>query len=93
MKSYLGKIRVRINELKSIVIRLDSRTNDILNLLSSLEFDAKSNRHLSQLSFALQLCKALSEVTKIKILENGKITKESERIVKKYNDVDYYEEY
>jgi hypothetical protein len=85
---YLKRVDKRIDELSSILEKLDGKARKSLSEIESIKFEIENDDHLSKLSILLQIVTSLSEVMKVPILDlDGKLTFESEAISKKYKKV------
>lgn len=84
-KGLLGRIDVRIGELKDVLARLVARAEQAVDVLESLDFDP--DKHGGEFVRALQLVTAIGEVVETPVLdaETGELTDVSIKIVEKYS--------
>jgi len=87
-QGFLDKVHDRIEELDALAKKLNRRTRRVLATLDADTFNRKSKEDLTNLSLALNLVTALSEVIGTPILsKSGKLTKSGSTIQVKYKDL------
>lgn len=84
-KKLLENVDVRIGELKAVLSRLVTRTEDAIDVLESLHFDP--DVHGTEFVRALQLVTAVGEVIETPVLDpkTGELTEVSIKVVEKYS--------
>lgn len=81
----LRQVQVRIGELKGIMGALNSRARAAVGRLNAETFDKDSADDMSNLTVALQMVTAMTEVMRTPILnQQGAITDESSKVAIKY---------
>ena len=69
---FLHRAETRADELQNVMRKLDSRASAALDELFAMVdvFDDRNDEHVRQLSTAMLLCKALSELLHAKVLND-----------------------
>lgn len=89
--AFLDSLITRINELKSLVISLNLRANNILNMIEPESFDINNPGHIQLFQQAALLLKALTRVISTPVLDQeGNITAESRQVQFEYQDIGGY---
>lgn len=70
--NFLHRAETRADELQDVMRRLDARASAVLDELVVMvdEFDDNNDVHIGKLSTAMLLCKALSELMQVKVLND-----------------------
>jgi uncharacterized protein YukE len=88
MKVVMSSIITRINELRSLLQRLDRRANEALDDLERLAFDPHDDEHIQLFQKAGLLTNALAEIMRTPVIDRqGNVTAQSHNIQAKYRDL------
>lgn len=88
LEDVLGQMEVRIGEMKEVLGVLNERAQAALNKLDSSTFSRESARDMTNLTVALQMVKAMTEVMRTPVLVDGEISDDSRRVVVKYRSAE-----
>jgi len=86
--AFLKRLIVRVDELDSLVQRLDKRANDTMDGIDVAAFDFRSDRDVGKLTLALQLAHSLTELIRTTVLEeDGQLSEASKNVIVKYRNL------
>ena len=88
LETVLGQIEVRIGELMDVLSALNERAENALKELDAYTFSMESDRDMGNLTIALQMVKAMTEVMRTPVLVDGELSDESRRVVVKYRSAE-----
>lgn len=88
LQALLGQIDIRIEEMKGVLAKLNQRAGDALKALDASTFSKESTRDMKNLTIALQMVKAMTEVMRTPVLADGEVSEESGRVVVKYRNTE-----
>lgn len=88
LENALGQIEHRIDEMKDVLGALNQRAGTALKELDASTFSKDSERDMGNLTVALQMVKAMTEVMRTPVLVDGEISDESGRVVVKYRSAE-----
>lgn len=86
LQATLGQIDVRIEEMKGVLGALNQRAEGALKALDASTFSKESKMDMKNLTVALQMVKAMTEVMRTPVLVDGEVSEESGRVVIKYRN-------
>lgn len=84
LRRVLGQIDVRLDEMKAVLAALNQRAKDAVSVLDPSTFSKESPTDMKNLTIALQMVRAMTEVMRTPIVVEGELSQESGRVVLKY---------
>jgi hypothetical protein len=87
--SFLGKMKIQIQERQSVLDQLNKRAEDIITNIDLENFDKNNDTHIKYLQGLLQFVKAISEIIQAPVLtpDGNSIDESGVKIVGKYKNL------